>query len=260
MSNATVAQAWRMEAVGIHKAFGAVQALRGVDLRVAPGEVLGLLGDNGAGKSTLIKILTGVHQPDAGELRWDGEVMRMPSPSAAVALGITVVFQDLAVVDQMSIYRNMFLGRETAVSTRLGPLLLFDSARARVLAREALADVGLGLRNVNKPVLSLSGGERQSIAIARAIHFQSKLLILDEPTSALSVKESRKVLSFIGQAKAAGVAVIVITHNIHTIHPIVDRVMVLARGQTVGDFPEAAGQPLPSPDQIADLIVDTSPI
>ena len=251
---------WRMEAVGIHKAFGAVQALRGVDLRVAPGEVLGLLGDNGAGKSTLIKILTGVHQPDAGELRWDGAVMRMSSPSAAVELGVTVVFQDLAVVDQMSIYRNMFLGREMAVSTRLGPLLLFDSGKARRLAREALADVGLGLRNVNKPVLSLSGGERQSIAIARAIHFQSKLLILDEPTSALSVKESRKVLSFIGQAKAAGVAVIVITHNIHTIHPIVDRVMVLARGQTVGDFPETQGQPLPSPDQIADLIVDTSPI
>jgi simple sugar transport system ATP-binding protein len=253
-----VAPPWRVEAVGIHKSFGAVQALRGVDLRVAPGEVLGLLGDNGAGKSTLIKILTGVHAPDAGELRWDGDLIRMRSPADAVAMGITVVFQDLAVVDQMSIYRNMFLGRERAVSRRLGPLQLFHAETARRLSRQALADVGLGLRDVNKPVLSLSGGERQSIAVARAIHFQSKLLILDEPTSALSVKESRKVLSFIGQAKAAGVAVIVITHNIHTIHPIADRVMVLARGQTVGEFPEAGSTELPTPDQIGDLIVETS--
>ena len=249
---------WRIEATDIRKSYGAVEALRGVDLRVAPGEVLALLGDNGAGKSTLIKILTGVHQPDAGELRWDGAALVIRSPADAIGLGITVVYQDLAVVDQMSIYRNLFLGREDQVSSRVGPLMVMDPARARDAARAALADIGLNVRDVDQPVGTLSGGERQSIAIARAVHFQSKLLILDEPTSALSVKESRKVLHYIEQAKASQVAVIVITHNIHTVHPVADRVMVLARGKTVGDFPQEAGGPLPTVDEIGDLIVKTS--
>jgi simple sugar transport system ATP-binding protein len=249
---------WRIEAIGIRKSFGAVEALRGVDLRVAPGEVLALLGDNGAGKSTLIKILTGFHRPDVGELRWDGEPLTLRSPADAIELGITVVYQDLAVVDQMSIYRNLFLGREQEISTRFGPLMVMDPARAREAARHALDDIGLNLRNVDLPVGMLSGGERQSIAISRADHYQSKLLILDEPTSALSVKESRKVLHYIQQAKASQVAVIVITHNIHTVHPVADRVMVLARGGTVGEFPERQGEPIPSVDAIGDLIVETS--
>lgn len=251
---------WRIEATGIRKSYGAVEALRGVDLRVAPGEALALLGDNGAGKSTLIKILTGVHRPDAGELRWDGEPVVLRSPRDAIALGITVVFQDLAIVDQMSIYRNLFMGREAEVSRRIGPLVVLDTPRAQAAARDALADIGLSIRNVDQPVGTLSGGERQSIAIARAVYFQSKLLILDEPTSALSVKESRKVLHYIEQAKASQVAVVVISHNIHSLHAVVDRVMILAHGRTVGEFPEEPGQPLPSVDAIGDLIVETSSI
>ncbi len=250
----------RIEATGIRKSYGAVEALRGVNLRVDPGEVLALLGDNGAGKSTLIKILTGVHRPDAGELRWDGAPLTLSSPADAIRLGITVVYQDLAVVDQMSIFRNLFLGREREVSRELGPLVIMDRQRAREAARHALADIGLSVRDVDQPVGTLSGGERQSIAIARAVHFQSKLLILDEPTSALSVKESRKVLHYIEQARQSQVAVIVITHNIHTVHPVTDRVMVLAHGQTVGEFPEETGGVLPSPDEIGDLIVRTSSI
>ena len=191
----TVAASWRIEADGIRKSFGAVEALRGVDLRVAPGQVLALLGDNGAGKSTLIKILTGVHQPDEGTMRWDGEPVTIGSPTDAMRLGISAVYQDLAVVDQMSIYRNLFLGREQEVARQIGPIRVLDPKRAREAARAALAEIGLGIRGVDRPVGTLSGGERQSIAIARAVYFQSKLLILDEPTSALSVKEARKVLN-----------------------------------------------------------------
>ena len=256
----TVEATWRIEAEGIRKSFGAVEALRGVDLRVAPGQVLALLGDNGAGKSTLIKILTGVHLPDEGTIRWDGAPVTIGSPTDAIELGITVVYQDLAIVDQMSIYRNFFLGREQEVARQIGPIWVIDPARARQAARVALAEIGLGLKGVDRSVGTLSGGERQSIAIARAVYFQSKLLILDEPTSALSVKESRKVLHYIEQARDAGVAVIVITHNIHNVHPVADRVMVLAHGRTVGEFPSEPGTPLPSADEIGDLIVETSSI
>jgi simple sugar transport system ATP-binding protein len=222
---------------------------------VEPGEVVGLLGDNGAGKSTLIKVLAGVHQPSTGSLLWEGEPVTLSSPADAIERGISVVYQDLAVVNSMTIFRNLFLGREDAVSRRFGPLRVFDVRRARTEATRLLADVGVRVKSIDATVGMLSGGERQSIAIARAIHFESKLLILDEPTSALSVKESAKVLSYIESARRNGVAVIVITHNISSIYPIVDRVVVLERGRTIADASRADPSAFPTAAELADLIV-----
>ena len=244
-----------LETQGLTKRFGRVAALGGVDLRVEPGEVVGLLGDNGAGKSTLIKILAGVHRPTAGTMAWEGRSISLSSPAEAIRLGISVVYQDLAVVNSMTIYRNLFLGREDAVSRRLGPVRLLDVGRARAESRRLLAELGVHVKSIDVPVGSLSGGERQSIAIARAIHFESKLLIMDEPTSALSVKESAKVLGYIEAARRKGVAVIVITHNISSIYPIVDRVVVLALGRTIAHASRRDGAGFPSATDLADLIV-----
>ena len=225
-----------MEATGIRKRCGPVTSLRDVHVQVMAGEVHALLGDNGAGKSTLIQILNGVVSPDEGELIWEGRPVRLSSPREAIALGISVVFQDLAVVGQLSIYRNLFLGREAEVAYKIGPLTVFDVARARERAAAALSEIGINVRSVDEPVASLSGGERQSIAVARAVYFQSKLLIMDEPTSALSLKETAKVLHYIEQARAKGIAVVVITHNIPSIFPIADRFTVLSHGQSLGTF------------------------
>lgn len=225
-----------LEARGIHKYFGPITALADVNMEVWPGAVHGLLGDNGAGKSTLIQIFYGVLNPDKGELRFEGRPVRFRSPRDAMGLGISVVFQDLAVVNDLSIYRNMFLGREAAVSRKLGLLTVLDVAKAKENARRVLEDVGINVRSVEEPVGSLSGGERQSIAIGRAAHFQSKLLILDEPTSALSLRETAKVLHYIDRARAKGVSVIVISHNIRMIFPVADRFTVLSHGRSVGTF------------------------
>ncbi|HEY1689448.1 MAG TPA: ATP-binding cassette domain-containing protein [Solirubrobacteraceae bacterium] len=250
-----------LQTQGLTKRFGRVAALGGVDLKVEPGEVVGLLGDNGAGKSTLIKILAGVHRPTTGTMSWEGSPISLASPAEAIRLGISVVYQDLAVVNSMTIYRNLFLGREDAVSRRIGPLQMLDVGKARAESRRLLAELGVHVKSIDVPVGSLSGGERQSIAIARAIHFESKLLIMDEPTSALSVKESAKVLGYIEAARRKGVAVIVITHNISSIYPIVDRVIVLALGRTIAHASRRDGSTFPSATDLADLIVGvrTSP-
>jgi len=246
---------WLLEARGLTKRFGNVAALRGVDLAVKPGEVVGLLGDNGAGKSTLIKILAGVHQPSSGSIYWEGLPTELSSPTASMRRGISVVYQDLAVVNAMAMYRNLFLGREKAVSRRIGPVRVFDVRRARSESKRLLTDLGLHVKSIDATVGTLSGGERQSIAIARAVHFESKLLILDEPTSALSVKESAKVLSYIEAARKKGVAVIVITHNISSIYPIIDRVVVLALGKTIAHAARDEGPAFPGPEDLTDLVV-----
>jgi simple sugar transport system ATP-binding protein len=225
-----------MQARSIEKRFGSVTALRGVAFDVRAGEVHGLLGDNGAGKSTLIQILNGVFQPDAGELAWEGRPVHLRSPRDAMALGISVVFQDLAIVDVMSIYRNLFLGREREISRRIGPLRVIFPKRAKAQAKRALEDVGITVRSVDEPVFSLSGGERQSIAIARAVYFQSRLLIMDEPTSALSLKETAKVLQYITSARERNLGVVVITHNIGAIWKVADRFTVLSHGASLGTF------------------------
>jgi simple sugar transport system ATP-binding protein len=244
-------EALRLEARGIGKRFGRVDALLDVSLRVGPAEVVGLLGDNGAGKSTLIKVITGVYPPDRGQLYWEGKPVRFRSPRDAYERGIATVYQDLAVVDLMSIHRNMFLGREHLVTRGLGPFRLYDTGRARRESRAALRDIGIDIRSPDEPVMMMSGGERQSIAIARGVYFSAKLLILDEPTSALSVKESAKVLHYIESARARGLSVIFITHAVHQVYPIADRFTILSLGRTAFDLKRGQA----SQEEIADMIV-----
>ncbi len=223
-----------VEMRGIYKFFGHVQALRGVDFHVDRQEIVGLLGDNGAGKSTLIKTLTGFHTPTRGEIYFEGRPVNIESPYVARELGIETVYQDLALVPLMSIARNFWLGQEP--TKRFGPFRLLDDEKMGEEARKALADVGITIRNPHEEVGTMSGGERQSIAIGRAVYFGKKLLILDEPTSALSVGETRKVLEYTRTAKDRGMSVIFITHNIGQIHQIADRFTVISHGTKVGDF------------------------
>jgi simple sugar transport system ATP-binding protein len=218
----------------IYKSFGRVKALNGVDFHVDKGEIVGLLGDNGAGKSTLIKTLTGVHTPTSGEIFFEGRRVTIPSPHVARELGIETVYQDFALVPLMSIARNFWLGREP--TRRLGPFKLLDLPRMAEESRDALRDVGIHIRNADEEVGKMSGGERQSIAIGRAVYFGKKLLILDEPTSALSVGETRKVMEYTRAAKAKGMGVIFISHNIGQVHDIADRFTIISHGRKVGDF------------------------
>ncbi|MCR4401604.1 MAG: ATP-binding cassette domain-containing protein [Firmicutes bacterium] len=223
-----------MQGVGLCKRFGKVTALESVDIAIRRGEVTGLVGDNGAGKSTLIKILTGVYRPDEGELRFEGRKVEFASPKDARKLGIETVYQDLALIENMSIARNFFLGAEP--QRRVGILRLLDAKSMRAVTEEALRDIGIRVRSANDEVSVLSGGERQAIAIGRTMHFGGKLLILDEPTSALSVHETNKVLSYIDEARKRGLAVIFITHNLYHVYPVADRIVVLEHGRKVGDF------------------------
>ncbi len=226
-----------IEARGITKYFGSVIALSDVSLHVRRGEVLCLLGDNGAGKSTLIKTLSGVFPPDNGEMLVDGREVRFGSPRDALHAGIATVYQDLAMIPLMSISRNFFLGSEPTKS--FGPLKVLDTGEADRVTREALRDMGIDLRDTSQPVGTLSGGERQSVAIARAIHFGAKVVILDEPTSALGVKEAAVVLRFIAQASDNGIGVILITHNVNHAFPVGDRFSILDRGRLRGTFDKA---------------------
>jgi simple sugar transport system ATP-binding protein len=240
-----------IEARGIAKRFGRVQALRRVDFEIGYGEVVGLLGDNGAGKSTLIKIFNGVHRPDGGELLWEGFPVQFRSPREVQELGVAVVYQDLAVVDLMNIHRNMFLGREDAVCVKIGPFRIFRPRKAKEVAEGVLGEIGIRVRDTDEPVMNLSGGERQSIAIAQAIHFSAKLLIMDEPTSQLSVKETNKVLHYIEEARERNVSVIFITHNVRHVYPVADRFCVLSHGESIGQFSKGEI----TEDEVTDMIV-----
>jgi simple sugar transport system ATP-binding protein len=197
---------------------------------------IGLLGDNGAGKSTLIRMLSGLIQPDAGEITWDGRRIQMHSPRDAYDLGIATVYQELALVDTMSIYRNMFLGRERSVSRGRWPLRWIDRKRARQESRRTIAELGIDIRSADEPVAELSGGQRQSIAIARAVHFSARLMILDEPVSALSVRQTESVLRTIESARERGLSIIVISHNVHHVDRVADRIVVLSHGESVASF------------------------
>ncbi len=218
----------------ITRRFGLIAALQNVNFMVDRGEIVGLLGDNGAGKSTLIKVLTGIHPPSEGQIYFEGHPVDIPSPKVARALGIETVYQDLALVNLMSISRNFFLGHE--IIHRRGPLQFLDKERMNEETVQALGDIGIVVRRPEEEVLRMSGGERQSIAIGRAKYFGSKLLILDEPTSALSVGETKKVLNYTKEAKRAGLGVIFITHNIGHVYQVADRFTIISHGHKVGDF------------------------
>ncbi len=219
------------------KQYGNIIALRDVSSEVHAGAVTCVLGDNGAGKSTLIKILSGVHQHDHGELLIDGEPTRLGSPRDALDRGIATVYQDLALVPLMSVWRNFFLGAEP--TRGWGPFRAFDVGFAKRTARAELAAMGIDIRNPDQPIGQLSGGERQSVAIARAVYFGARVLILDEPTSALGVKQAGVVLRYIAQARDRGLAVIFITHNPHHAYPVGDRFLILNRGRSLGDYAKA---------------------
>jgi simple sugar transport system ATP-binding protein len=223
-----------LEARNISKYFGAVVALEGVSLTVRAGEINCLLGDNGAGKSTLIKTLSGVHPPDDGTLAIDGEPVRFTSPRDALNAGIATVYQDLSVMPLMSISRNFFLGNEPTVG--FGPFRRFDTAKAAAIAREEMHNIGIDVRDTEQLVGTLSGGERQTLAIARAEYFGAKVLILDEPTSALGVKESAIVLRHAISARNKGLGVIFITHNVQHALPIGDSFTILTRGRSGGTY------------------------
>jgi simple sugar transport system ATP-binding protein len=223
-----------LEVDRISKYYGNILALNEISAHVDGGEVTCVLGDNGAGKSSLIKILSGSHEHDAGRLLVDGEEVRFASPRDARAKGIATVYQDLAMVPLMSIWRNFFLGAEPRKS--FGPLAWLDSVQAKEIVRRELKEMGIDIRDPDQPVGTLSGGERQSVAIARAVYFGARVLILDEPTSALGVKQAGVVLKYILQARDRGVAVIFITHNPHHAFPVGDRFVILNRGQSLGNF------------------------
>lgn len=212
----------------IKKSFGAVQVLLGVDLDVRAGEVTALVGDNGAGKSTLIKCLAGIHQPNDGEILWEGRVIRIPNPKAASAVGIEFVYQDLALCDNLDVVQNMFLGRER----KWGPFLDQDSME--MAARGVLASLSVTtLKSVRQPVASLSGGQRQSIAVAKSVMWNSRLVVLDEPTAALGVAQTQQVLALVRRLAERGLAVILVSHNLEDVLSVSDSIAVLRLGRMV---------------------------
>lgn len=221
-----------VEVRNIGKRYGSVAALSGVSAAVHQGQVTCILGDNGAGKSTLIKILAGAHRHDEGEYLVQGQPVHFNSPRQALDRGIATVYQDLAVVPLMSVWRNFFLGSEPRRG--VGPFSVIDSALAKRTARDSLADMGIVLNDIEQPVGTLSGGQRQCVAIARAVHFGAKVLILDEPTAALGVKQAGVVLKYVAQARDRGLGVILITHNPHHAYPVGDSFLLLKRGRAQG--------------------------
>jgi simple sugar transport system ATP-binding protein len=223
-----------LELQRVSKYFGNIIALHNITTSLKAGEVTCVLGDNGAGKSTFIKILAGVHRHDEGHFVMEGEEVNFHSPRDAKAAGIATVYQDLAMAPLMSIWRNFFLGSEPTVGW--GPLRRFDVDFAKQTAVNEMKKMGIDVRDPEQPVGTLSGGERQSVAIARAVYFGAKVLILDEPTAALGVKQSGVVLKYIIAARDRGLGVIFITHNPHHAYPVGDRFLILKRGQSLGNF------------------------
>ncbi len=223
--------------VNICKSFGHVEVLRDVNFEVGYNEVVGLLGDNGAGKSTLIKILTGVYRPDRGEIYWKGQKLEDYSVAKARELGIETVFQERALCEQHTIWRNIFMGREI---TKPGGLVDIPREReeTEIIMKELMGFTSSAL-SVDSEVRSLSGGEKQGVAIARALHFHADLIILDEPTTGLSLSETQKVLDFVEDIKERGKSAIFITHNIYHVYPVADRIVILDRGRVVGEFQKA---------------------
>jgi simple sugar transport system ATP-binding protein len=226
-----------LEVRDVCKYFGNVVALKDVSVQVGAGEVTCVLGDNGAGKSTFIKILAGVHRHDEGQLLVDGHETHFGSPRDAKEHGIATVFQDLATVPLMSIWRNFFLGSEPTKGK--GPTRRVDVKFAQDTMVSELRKMGIDVRDPDQPVGTLSGGERQAVAIARAVYFGAKVLILDEPTSALGVKQSGVVLRYVAQARKRGLGVIFITHNPHHAYPVGDRFVILNRGRLLGSWKKA---------------------
>jgi len=228
-----------LSARGISKTFGGIAALQDVSFDVGRPEIVGLVGDNGAGKSTFISILMGVVPPDSGSISFDGQEARFRSPRDAREAGIEPVYQQSSLVDLMNLWRNFFLGRE--ITRSIGPFRILDKRAMKRASMEIVKEIGVGLRAADEGVSNLSGGERQAICIGRSMHFDAKLLLLDEPTAALSVRETQRVLRFAEESRDRDVSVIIVDHNIHHIYPIVDKFVILERGKKLAEMrPEDA--------------------
>lgn len=237
-----------VEMKDIEKHFGPVIALNGVSFDVRPGECHCLLGDNGAGKSTFIKTMSGVHKPTRGTILFEGREMHFDSPRDAMTAGIATVYQDLAMIPLMSVTRNFWMGREPV--RRVGPFRFMDFKKANEVTMEEMRKMGINLRSPDQAVGTLSGGERQTVAIARAVYFGAKVLILDEPTSALGVRQTANVLSTIDKVRKSGIAVVFITHNVRHALAVGDRFTVLNRGKTLG----TAQRGQITPEELQDLM------
>jgi simple sugar transport system ATP-binding protein len=238
-----------IETRGVSKLFGGVHALERVDFSVYAGEVVALAGDNGAGKSTLIKIISGVFPPDAGTMLFQGQPVRLANPHDARDRGIETIYQDLALADNLDVGANVFLGREPM--TRRFGLPVIDRKRMRAEAQRTLDTLDIRLDRLDRPVRALSGGQRQSVAIGRAVHWDARVLIMDEPTAALGVPEQRKVVALIQSLKARGVGVIFISHNLADIFAVSDRIVVLRRGVNAGERDRASAHP----DEVVRMMV-----
>ncbi|MGP3959881.1 ATP-binding cassette domain-containing protein [Nonomuraea sp. 3N208] len=237
-----------LRAESLSKRFGAVTALRDVSLTLAKGEVLGLIGDNGAGKSTLVKLLCGFHQPDSGRILLDGAEVTLKSVQQARSLGIDIVYQDLALINELSVYHNMFLGRE-----HVGFARLLSNRRMRKLAIEHLETMGVRIPSVDVEVAKLSGGQRQAIAVARSVYSRSRILLLDEPLAAMGAKEGALILDLVSDLKARGeVSIVIIAHNYAQILEVCDRVNLLQHGTITFDKPTAET----SLQELTDLVVE----
>lgn len=237
-----------IEMKNIEKHFGSVIALAGVSVEVRSGECHCLLGDNGAGKSTFIKTMSGVHKPTSGEIIFEGKPMDFADPRDAISAGIATVYQDLAMIPLMSVSRNFFMGNEPI--KKIGPIRLFDHNYANRVTMEEMKRMGINLRGPDQAVGTLSGGERQTVAIARAVHFGAKVLILDEPTSALGVRQTSNVLATVDKVRKQGIAVVLITHNVRHALAVGDRFTVLNRGRTLG----TAKRGQISPEELQDMM------
>ncbi len=221
----------------MYKSFGGVQVLRDVDFRLYPGEVVGLLGDNGAGKSTLIKVVTGVHQPDEGEILFEGRTVTDLTVQRARDLGVETVYQERALAEQLPLWRNIFMGR--TIAGRFGFLKVREMRRITADLMQHSMGFTSAVLTPDTSVTGLSGGERQGLAIVRALHFEADIIILDEPTMGLSLKETEKLLHFVGGIRSAGKSAVFIDHNIFHVYSVADRIVVIDRGRVAGEFPTA---------------------
>lgn len=223
-----------LEVKNIVKRFGGLVAVNRVSIEVYPGEVVGLLGDNGAGKSTLIKVISGVYQPDEGEIYFEGKKVKVNNPMDAIKLGIETLYQDLALAENLNVYSNIFLGRER-VKSLLGIIPVLDHEYMMTESQKVLSRLGIEIPSLKNRIKNLSGGQRQSVAISRSVYWNAKLLILDEPTAALGVTEQKKVLDLVRTLSSQGVAVIIISHQLYDVFQVAHRLVVLRRGEKVGE-------------------------
>ncbi len=239
-----------LEVINLTKRFGGLVAVDRVNMQVFPGEVVGLLGDNGAGKSTLVKMISGVYQPDEGQILFQGKELKLSNPMEALKLGIETIYQDLALAENLNVYANIFLGREK-VKKVLGFINVLDRNYMLEESRRVLKQLDIEIPSLRNKIQKLSGGQRQAVAISRSIYWNAKFLIMDEPTAALGVAEQQKVLALVRTLKAQGVPVIIISHQLHDVFSVADRLVVMRRGRKVGERLTRET----TPDEIVGLIV-----